>query len=150
MTEESASHDTTGSEPARPVLSDDGIGISLEDARNLLAMKHQTVVGIDDPILMVVTLNNAFISQQEALFCKHQAALKTLMSTELSAFTTETDKIMEDIKSITASAVVEESIVQLERMTKLRRDMTWLSAIAFVSALSMIITLIILNAGLLK
>lgn len=125
----------------QPVLSDDGIGISLEEARNLLAMKHQSIVSLDDPILMLVTLNNAFISQQEKLFGKYQEALKSLMSTELSNFTNETDKIMESVKSITASAVVEESQLQLERITRLRRDMIWLSAVAFVSALSIIITL---------
>ena len=148
MTEESANY--SGASPeiqpeARPVLSDDGVGITLEEARNLLAIKHETVVGIDDPILMMVTLNNAFLSQQEKLFGQYQTALKSLMSTELNNFTAETDKIMEEIKSVTASAVVEEAQLQLERVTKLRRDMIWMSAVTVVSALAIILSLILLK-----
>ena len=147
MTEEHAIYGNAGSAsaPAQPVLSDDGLGLSLEEVRDLLAMKHQSVVGIDDPILMMVTMNNAFISQQEKLFCNHREALKSFMSAELNNFTSATDKIMEEIKSVTASAVVEEAQLQLERVTKLRRDMIWMSAVSFISALSIIIALIFLK-----
>lgn len=142
---EETEHYETGSqaEPMpepQPVLSDDGIGITLDEARTLLAIKHQSVVGIDDPILMVVTLNNAFLNQQEKLFKKHQEALTALMSAESSKFVSETNKVMHEIKNITASAVVKEAKLQIERITKLRRDMIWLSAVMFISAFSIIFT----------
>ncbi|MDR2893700.1 MAG: hypothetical protein LBV80_11595 [Deltaproteobacteria bacterium] len=67
---------------AEPVLADDGRGISLEEARALLAMKHNLLVGKDDPILMLVTLMNAYLTEIEKQHKRHEKAMVALLTHE--------------------------------------------------------------------
>ena len=63
-------------------LFPDGIGLSVEDVRALLARKHETSVPKDDPILMVVTILNAFLGRQDELQKKHEKALAAFWDVE--------------------------------------------------------------------
>jgi hypothetical protein len=47
------------------------VGMDYDDIRNMLAGRHQTTVGHDDPILMMVTICNAHLAEMEKLFRKH-------------------------------------------------------------------------------
>lgn len=73
----------------------DGIGLDLEDVRAMLALKHGAIVRIDDPVLMIVTILNAFLGEQEKLnnICldkqeklnkRHDEALTKIMVDQLS------------------------------------------------------------------
>lgn len=61
------------SAPAAPVA------LSVEEARKLLAERHGTVVGDDDPLLMLVTLHQGFLADYERLLARHSAALESLL-----------------------------------------------------------------------
>ncbi len=65
--------------PAMPLLSD-GIGMSFDQVMADLAAQHKTIVSKDDPILMVVTILNAFLTEEEKLLDRHRRALTTILA----------------------------------------------------------------------
>lgn len=97
----------------------DGVGMSLEAIRALLAEKNKMVVDLDDPILGVVTINNAFLSQVEALLTRHQLALKATMkdATEenIKAVKAEGNKFAENFKQ----SAIESTIAKVTEHQKM-------------------------------
>lgn len=67
-------------------LLPDGIGLSVEDVCVLLTRKHETNVSKDDPLLMVVTILNAFLNEQDKLQKKHEKALAAFMGEQTSTY----------------------------------------------------------------
>ena len=53
------SSENQASEPCLP----DGIGLTVDDVRVLLAQTNNTSLPVDDPLLMVVTILNAFLNE---------------------------------------------------------------------------------------
>lgn len=53
--------------------------LTAQDMKELLAQRHGVLVGDDDPILMYVTLHNAFLEQYELLLQKHGQAVTSFM-----------------------------------------------------------------------
>lgn len=49
--------------------------MTLDEARALLHSAHGVSMGADDPVLMLVTLHNAWLDQMEEQLAKHDAAL---------------------------------------------------------------------------
>jgi len=76
MTEEL---DTSPAPPAMPVLPD-GMGMDLDEVARLLAEKHKALITPDDPVLMLVTIHNAFLAQENALMDRHKSALAQVMA----------------------------------------------------------------------
>ena len=72
----------------------DGIGMNMDAVRALLAQRNNLVVDPDDPILAVVTINNAFLEEVQSLLSKHELALKATMK----------DATEENIKAVKAEA----------------------------------------------
>ena len=70
----------------------DGIGLSLDEVRALLAKKHETIVAQDDPVLLLVTLLNAYVHEFEKLLDKHNKATVKVMGSA----TKDTIKALED------------------------------------------------------
>jgi hypothetical protein len=68
-----------------PSTVSDGIGLDLESVRTLLAQKHATVVDPDDPVLMLVTLQNAFLAEYEKLLARHNKALTSMLAERRTA-----------------------------------------------------------------
>lgn len=64
----------------------DGFGLSVEDVRALLAKKHDLAVPADDPLLMMVTIQNAFLGAQTQLQKKHEKALAAFMGEQTAAY----------------------------------------------------------------
>ena len=60
----------------RPDLPD-GIGLSYKDIALLMAMKHKCVAEVDEPMLIMVSVCNAFLSETEKL---HQAKMVDRLS----------------------------------------------------------------------
>lgn len=59
-------NDSKEQEPAMPELPD-GIGLGYEDVQKMLAMKHNTSISTDDPILMMVSVCNVFLGELQKL-----------------------------------------------------------------------------------
>ncbi|MDR1045346.1 MAG: hypothetical protein LBP33_09550 [Candidatus Adiutrix sp.] len=58
----------------------DGIGLSYEDIRLLMSMKHQTAMEMDDPVLMMVTVCNSFLGETQNLHQRHNEALSRIIA----------------------------------------------------------------------
>ena len=88
-------------------LFPDGIGLSVEDVRALLARKHETSVPKDDPILMVVTILNAFLEEQQQLQKKHEKALAAFMSEQTTAYVRGVEESVAGLSKTLSGATVE-------------------------------------------
>ncbi|MDR2503361.1 MAG: hypothetical protein LBD82_03110 [Deltaproteobacteria bacterium] len=125
--------------PAQPVLADEGIGLSLEEVRQLLKDKHELAVGVDDPMLMMVTLNNAFLSEMEKLLGRHRQKLAELMGAETGGLTRGMKEFQEHLSRVSADGFTKAAgdtlRDSLESLTKVKQDMFWLAGLIFISAL---------------
>jgi hypothetical protein len=124
--------------PCMPELPD-GVGLTLDGVRALLAAKNSVTVTPDDPILMMVTLLNAFLTEEEKLLERHRKALTTILADR-------TDGYVKAVEQTTASLSESLSNASLEEIKKIfqenggtinrfRSDMIWLAAIVGTSAL---------------
>ncbi|UQZ88852.1 hypothetical protein C4J81_06420 [Deltaproteobacteria bacterium Smac51] len=73
---EPAENSENSEEPEMP----DGIGISYEDMAVMLAMKHDTSMGLSDPVMMLVSITNSFLGEVEKLHKKHNEALTQIIT----------------------------------------------------------------------
>lgn len=126
-------------EKEKPALLPDGMGLRLEQVQALLATQHNTAVPKDDPMLMFVTICNAFLSEVQALHQRHEIGLTKLMADK-------TDAYVRGIKEATAQLATGLSSASVEgfkaackehesRMAGFKSNLTWLAAIVAVSAL---------------
>ena len=88
-------------------LFPDGIGLSVEDVRALLAAKHEPPVHKDDPIRMVVTILNAFLGRQDELQKKHEKALAAFMSEQTTAYVRGVEESVAGLSKTLSGATVE-------------------------------------------
>lgn len=79
---ESREDGATRREPPRP----DGIGLRLDDVRALVNEKNGVTVPPDDPLLVAVTIHNAFLQEHERLFKRHEKALAQFMDGQAKLF----------------------------------------------------------------
>lgn len=121
-----------------PVLPD-GVGLNFEDVSRLLAEKSRVIVSPDDPILMMVPLLNAFLSEEHALLERHKAALAQVMAMKTDGFVESVQRITDELgKTLTASTVESLSAglaAHSQDLQQHRSQIFWLSAIAATSAL---------------
>ena len=124
----------------------DGIGLSYAEITEELARKSKTIVSPDDPIMMMVPLCNAFLSQQHALQERHKTALAQVMADKTDSFVQSVQKTVDELGKTLASEAVqslqaafvtqhEAMVKNASALAKHKSNMLWLSAIAAVSAL---------------
>ena len=133
----------TDNQQPQPIL-EEGIGLRLEEVRNLLAMKHNTIVSADDPILMLVTINNAFLAEYERLFNKHEVALGQYMASETKKHLVAIDELTKTLSTVTVEGLQKASADYLTTLATTKRDLYWLTGLIVVSA---IINSVILYLG---
>ena len=128
---------TTGT-PAMPQLPD-GIGLSLDEVRSLLASKNSITVSPDDPILMMVTLLNAFLTEEEKLLDRHRKALTSILTdktdTYIKAVEQTTVNLSESISALSGTEIKKIFNENSGMMNRFRSNMVWLAAIVGISAL---------------
>jgi hypothetical protein len=120
-----------------PILPD-GIGLSHEEVRKVLQGNHGKIEN-DDPILMLITLLNAFLTEEEKLLDRHNKALSRIISDRTDGYIKAVEETTTTLgKSISSSSL--EGIARIFKahglkMECLRTNITWLAAIAATSAL---------------
>ncbi|SDF34214.1 hypothetical protein [Desulfovibrio legallii] len=117
----------------------DGFGLSVEDVRALLAKKHEMAVPKDDPLLMMVTIQNAFLEAQTQLQKKHEKALAAFMSEQTAAYVKGVEESMADV-SKTLSGVTLEGLQQassgfVSSLTGFKTSLYLCTAVMALSAL---------------
>jgi len=124
--------------PPMPQLPD-GIGLTLEQVREQLAVQHQAVVAKDDPLLMLVTLLNAFLTEEDKLLNRHNQALTQILSARtdgyLQAVEKSTATLGESLSSASLDGVAKMFGLHGHKMERFQANMNWLAAIAGISAL---------------
>ncbi|TKB23157.1 hypothetical protein FCL47_23680 [Desulfopila sp. IMCC35006] len=117
----------------------DGIGLSLDEVRSLLASKNSITVSPDDPILMMVTLLNAFLTEEEKLLDRHRKALTSILTdktdTYIKAVEQTTVNLSESISALSGTEIKKIFNENSGMMNSFRSNMVWLAAIVGISAL---------------
>ena len=90
----------------RPDLPD-GIGLSYKDIALLMAMKHKSVAEADEPIMIMVSVCNAFLSETEKLHQRHNEALSTIIAGKTQEYISGVKKTTDAFTQTLADASVE-------------------------------------------
>ena len=117
----------------------EGVGMALQDARSLLEAQHGSRVSADDPVLMLVTLHNAFLKDYEQLLARHHQALTGLFAEKGAAYLAEvgraSDVIGKELSAASVKSIRETFQAHGQALQRFRRDITWLTAIVMTAAL---------------
>ena len=117
----------------------DGIGLTLEQVQALLAKTHKKVVDYHDPILMVVTMLNAHLTEVEKLHTRHKEGLGRLMADKTDDYVSGVQAAVGQLTDSLSSASVEGVRKVFDdhatRLQSFKNSTTWLAAIMAVSAL---------------
>lgn len=117
----------------------DGIGLTLEQVQGLLAQTHKKVVDYHDPILMVVTMLNAHLTEVEKLHTRHKEGLGRLMADKTDAYVSGVQAAVGHLTDSLSSASVEGIRRVFDdhaaRLQSFKNSTIWLAAIVAVSAL---------------
>ena len=136
------------SKPEAPPVLPDGKGLKLEQVRALLLNVHNQPVSLDDPLLMVVTICNAFLGEVEALHQRHEAGLSRLMADKAGSYVGDITKAVDKLSAGLSSASAEgmkATAGELERrLSVFRNSLAWLAAIVCVSALTNVLAFVLL------
>ena len=124
--------------PEAPAMPD-GIGLSLPDVQNILNAKHSVSVPPDDPLLMVVTILNAFLGETDKLHARHGKALSALMADKTDAYVQgvrqATDSLAEQLSASSMEGVRKLFAQHDEKMQNFKNAMWYTTAIIAVSAI---------------
>lgn len=125
-----------------------GIGLDIDQVRALLAEKHETVVGKDDPVLMICTLLNVFLGEYEKLDERLQAGMKRLLAEKtkeyLDGVTSVADSLSETLSSASVEGLKNLSDSTTQKVASLRTSLIFATAIIAVSALVNVVVFMLL------
>ena len=130
--------------PPMPQLLD-GIGLNLEQVANLLAEKHKIIVSPDDPILMTVTLLNAFLAEENRIMERHKGAMAQVLASRTDKFVRSVSESAASVSAVfsgQAVAAMKETVAghnkgfaAMERsLARHQANIRWWAIIALVSA----------------
>ena len=129
---ESAPESKPDKKPEAPPVLHDGKGLDLKTVRDLLHNVHNQSVSQDDPLLMVVTICNAFLGEVEALHKRHEAGLSRLMADKAGGYVAEitkaVDKLSAGLSSASAAGMKATASAPEQRPAVLRTSLAWLAA----------------------
>ena len=130
----------TPSEPGDPqALLLDGHGLSFDQVRAILAKVHETVVDKNDPILMVVTILNAWLGELTKLHARHENGLNRLMTEKTDGYVSGVQATVNQLTTSLSSASVDGIRKVFDdhasRLNAFKNNTAWLAAIVAVSAL---------------
>ena len=111
----------------------DGIGLSFEQVRTLLIQKHETSMSKDDPMLMLVTINNAFLGEYGKLLDRHNEALTTYLADQSKKYL-EAARVASEAAS--GVGIIQEACQKhLAAVNVFQSNMKWLAAIVAIAAI---------------
>jgi len=94
-------------QPEKAPLLPDGIGLTLEQAKALIAQSSGIVLGNDEPALMGITLCNAYLGEVQKLHTRHEKGLARLMSEKTDAYVSSVNTAVEELSVSLSSASVD-------------------------------------------
>lgn len=132
------------SSEAAPI--EDGIGLSIDEVRMLIAREHEMQPpDKSDPVLMVVTMLNACLSEQQALHEKHCKALNRVLGERTDSYVSAIQESVNGLTQSLSNASVQgmknlldahsAQVEQLKATLRLSTAMNVLAALLLVAAL---------------
>lgn len=135
----------TEKEPLLP----DGIGLSIESVRDLLVKIHDCKVSLDDPVLMVVTMLNAYLGEVQTLQKRHEAGLSRLMTDKTDDYMKGVKEAVKALQEGLSSASVEGIKAVFNehdsRLKAFKSNLSWLAAITACSAIINVIAFVLMG-----
>ena len=117
----------------------DGIGISLEQAKALIAEHNKMVVANDEPALIELTILNAYLGEVQKLHVRHENGLARLMAEKTDAYVSGVNAAVDQLSTSLSSASVEGIRKVFDdhaaTLNAFRYAVYWAAAIVSVSAL---------------
>lgn len=130
---------SNANQDSTPSSLPEGVGMALQDARSLLEAQHGSRVSADDPVLMLVTLHNAFLKDYEQLLGRHHQALTGLFAEKGASYLAEvaraSDVIGKELSAASVKSIRETFQAHGQALRAFRRDISWLAAIVMTAAL---------------
>jgi hypothetical protein len=125
--------------PAAQDEGQDKTGMSLEEVRTLLSRAHNVAIPDNDPLLMIVTILNAYLNEVQKLHVRHEKGLSRLMAEKTDAYVSSVNVAVDRLAASLSSASVEGIRKIFEdhaaRLNAFRYAVHWAAAIVAVSAL---------------
>jgi len=125
--------------PTPALESQDKIGMSLEETRRLLSKTHNAAIPENDPLLMIVTILNAYLGEVQKLHARHEAGLTRIMVEKTDAYVSRVNGAVDQLSTSLSSASVEgvRNVFNDHAATlhSFRNAVYWAAAIVSVSAL---------------
>ncbi len=121
------------------VESQEKTGLTLEEVRSLLSNTHNASIPENDPLLMVMTILNAYLGEVEKLHARHEKGLSRLMAEKTDAYVSGVNAAVDQLSESLSSASVEgiRKIFEAHAATlnNFRNAALWAAAIVSASAL---------------
>lgn len=121
-----------------PILPD-GIGFTLEQAKAMLAKDHKMILANDEPVLMGVSICNAYLAEVEKLHARHKEGLGRLMADKTDAYVSGVQgavgQLTESLSSASVEGIRKVFDDHAARLQAFKNSTAWLAAIVAVSAL---------------
>jgi hypothetical protein len=124
-------------------------GMSVEDARALVAKEHGETIPANDPVLLIVTVMNACLGQMGDLHKRHEAGLSRLMADKTYGYVrgvkTATGQLAQSLSSASIEGLREVFREQDARLQAFRHKLSSLAALVAVSALVNAVVLVLMG-----
>ena len=125
--------------PTTNAESQDKTGLNLEDVRALLTKTHNASIPANDPLLMIVTINNAYLGEVQKLHTRHEQGLARLMADKTDAYVSGVKAVVDQLSTSLSSASVEGIRKVFDdhaaTLNAFKYAVSWSAAIVAVSAL---------------
>jgi hypothetical protein len=114
-------------------------GLSIGQVQALIAREHAAGIDKNDPLLMIVTVLNAYLGEVQKLHERHSKGLAKLMAEKTDGYVqgvrAATDALAEKLSSASAEGLKEVFRQQDARLASFKNSLIWLAAIVSASAL---------------
>jgi len=97
------------------------LGLDLEEVRSLLMEKHQIPVEDNDPMLMEVTIFNAFVEEYNRLLKVHHMAMKKTMTKIIGEHGAKVEELANSLMKDAVRTTIENTVTEIS-MHKVAMD----------------------------
>jgi hypothetical protein len=125
--------------PAKESLLPDGIGLTLDQAKALIAQNSGILLSNDEPALMGITICNAYLGELQKLHERHSKSLAKLMADKTDAYVSgvhaSIGQLTESLSSASVEGIRKVFDDHAARLNAFKNAVFWAAAIVSASAL---------------
>jgi hypothetical protein len=114
-------------------------GLNLEAVRLLLSKTHNAAIPENDPLLMVVTILNAYLEEVQKLHARHEKGLGKLMAEKTDDYVAGVNSAVEQLSASLSTASADGIRKSFDHFSSalhtFQSTMYWIAAVVALSAL---------------